>query len=205
MRTKMILSAVIMASMGLALACSSPAPEPRYYLMRGEASAAGSGRLDAPIRAGLGRLIVAPYLLSSKGVIFEVASGEVRPARGHQWAEPLDAGLRWFLRAEIGRVLGDEVGMGLVDRQDWDYTIDVFIARFHGTMSGTALLEATYAIRPAADSKPPREYQFSESRPLAEAGYAGLVAAQQGLAGELGAAIAQALQELIAAREPRTP
>lgn len=95
--------------------------------------------------------------------------------------------------------------MGLVDRQDWDYTIDVFIARFHGTMSGTALLEATYAIRPAADSKPPREYQFSESRPLAEEGYAGLVAAQQGLAGELGAAIAEALQELIAAREPMTP
>lgn len=183
-------------AVSLALACSSPAPEPTYYLMRAGASAA-SGRVNAPVRVGLGRLIVAPYLLSSRGVVVETAPGVVRAARQHQWAEPLDAGLRWFLRAEIARAFGDEIGGGLIDREDWDYTIDVYVARFHGTMSGTALLEGAYVIRSADASEELREYLFSESQPLSEEGYAALVAAEQSLASELGASIASSLRELM--------
>jgi uncharacterized lipoprotein YmbA len=208
MRTKPILCAVThcaaLAWLALFVACSSPAPNPTYYLMRGEASEA-SGRLDGPVRIGIGRLIVAPYLLSSLGIVVETAPGEVRAARQHQWAEPLDAGLRWFLRAEIARAIGDEVGGGLVDLSDWDYTIDVYIARFHGTMSGTALLEGAYVIRPTADSEELREYRFSKSRPLPDEGYAALVATERSLASELGASIAEALRELMALRKPVAP
>ncbi len=208
MRTKLILCPVIhcaaLASLALFVACSSPAPNPTYYLMRGEASEA-SGRLGGSIRVGLGRLMVAPYLLSSLGIVVETAAGEVRAAHQHRWAEPLDAGLRWFLRAEIARAFGDEVGGGLVDRTDWDYTIDVYVARFHGTMSGTALLEGAYVIRPAADSEESREYRFSKSQPLSDEGYAALVAAERSLASELGASIAEALREMMALREPVEP
>jgi len=202
MRTRPILCALThcaaLASLALLVACSSPAPNPTYYLMRGEANET-SGRLEGPIRVGLGRLIVAPYLLSSLGI----APGEVQAARQHQWAEPLDAGLRWFLRAEIARAIGDEVGGGLVDLNDWDYTIDVYIARFHGTMSGTALLESTYVIRPTADSEQLREYRFSRSKPLPDEGYAALVATERSLASELGASIAEALRELMAPHQQR--
>lgn len=208
MRTKSILCAVTcsaaLASLALLVACSSPAPNPTYYLMRGEAPEA-SGRLNGSIRVGLGRLIVAPYLLTGPGIVVETAPGEVRAARQHQWAEPLDAGLRWFLRAEIARAIGDEVGGGLVDFKDWDYTIDVYIARFHGTLTGTALLEGSYVIRPRADSQEQREYRFAETRPLPAEGYAALVAAEQRLASELGASIAEALRELIELREPLAP
>jgi uncharacterized lipoprotein YmbA len=200
MRTTLILTALL----ALLVGCGSPKPEPNVYLMRGEASES-SGRVDAPARVGLGRLIVAPYLLASRGIVVEIAPGEVRAARQHQWAEPLDAGLRWFLRAEISRGLGDEVGTGLIDRKDWDYTVDIYIARFHGTMSGTAILEATYLIRPRADSSAVREYVFSKSQPQSAEGYAALVVAEQSLAGELGASIAESLQELMAQPESVEP
>ena len=74
--------------------------------------------------------------------------------------------------------------------------IDVYVARFHGTMSGTALLEGSYVIRPTADSEASREYRFSSSRPLSGAGYAALVAAERSLVSEMAAAIAKALREL---------
>jgi uncharacterized lipoprotein YmbA len=208
MRRKLTLYAftpvALVASVALLIACSSPAPQPTSYLLRGEATEA-SGLLDGSTRAGIGRLIVAPYLLSSQGVVVESAPGVVQAARQHRWAEPLDAGLRWFLRAEIAKGLGDDVGAGLVPRQDWDYTIDIYIAQFHGTMSGTAILEATYLIRPTADSEEVREYAFSKSQPQSDEGYAALVAAEQNLASELGAAIAGSLRELMAQRETAEP
>ena len=200
MRTTLILTALLALQVG----CSSPTPEPNLYLMRGEA-VESSGRVDASARVGLGRLVVAPYLLASRGIVVEVAPGEVRAARQHQWAETLDAGLRWFLRGEIARGLGDEVGAGLIDRSDWDYTVDIYIAQFHGTMSGTAILEASYLIRPRADSSAVREYAFSKSQPLSDEGYAALVVAEQSLAGELGASIAESLQELMAQSESVEP
>jgi uncharacterized lipoprotein YmbA len=204
MRTKLILHAVtslvVLASVVLLVACSSPAPEPSYYLMRTKDSEA-TGRVEGPLRAGLGRIIVAPYLLSSPGIVLETASGEVRAARHHRWAEPLDAGLRWYLRSEIARQFGFDVGGGLIDRGDWDYTIDVFVAQLHGTMSGTAILVAAYAIRPTDTAKPPLEFRFTSSKPLSGESYAALVEAELSLVGELGQSIATSLKELTASQD----
>lgn len=197
-------SMAALAFLALVVACSSALPEPTYYLMRGEASGP-SGRLDGSVRVGLGRLVVAPYLLSSRGIIVESAPGEVRAARLHRWAEPLDSGLRWLLRAEIARALGEDVAGGLVDRKEWDYTIDVVVSRFHGRMSGEALFEGSFVIRPAADPEERREFRFSKTQPLSDEGYAPLVAAEQRLVSELGASIAEALQELMALRPPLSP
>jgi uncharacterized lipoprotein YmbA len=185
---------IILALLALLIGCSTPMSEPAYYLMRGEVPES-NGRLDGRVRVGIGRLIVAPYLLSSQGIVIEAAPGEVRAAHLHQWAEPLDSGLRWYLSAEIAKELGDQVGGGLIDHGNWDYTIDVYVARFHGTMSGDAILDATFVIRPHAGSQEQREYRFSKSQPQSGEGYAALVAAEQSLMTELGASIAQALQE----------
>jgi uncharacterized lipoprotein YmbA len=175
--------------------CSTPPPEPAYYLLRG-GSSEGVGEIEGDLRVGLGRIIVAPYLLMSPGLVVETAPGEVRPARLHQWAEPLDSGLRWFLRSEIARALGWEVGGGLVDRGDWEYTIDVYIARLHGTMSGSALIEAVYVIRPMAGAGPLRDYRFSKSLPLADDGYPALAQANLQLIAELAHAVAGSLREV---------
>jgi uncharacterized lipoprotein YmbA len=194
----------VLASLALLIACSSPPPETSYYLMRGEVSAS-SGRVDGSIRVGLGRLIVAPYLLASDGIVVETARGEVRAAGRHRWAEPLDAGLRWFLREEITLALGDDVGAGRIDRKDWDYTIDVYIARFHGTMSGTALLDGTFVLRPTDVSLASREYRFSREEKLAGEGYAALVATQQDLARALAVEIADGVAEMIALGDSTAP
>ncbi len=184
----------------LFVACGSPAPDPTLYLLRGEPTE-GSAQIESPIRAGLGRVIVAPYLLASRGIVVETAAGEIRAARQHQWAEPLQDGLRWYLRGQIGRALGDELGGALTDIGDWDYTVDVFISRLHGTMSGTAYLEAAFVIR----STSPRtlyDFRFGKTERLVEDGYPALVAAQRRLLDGLSESIAGSLREIMAsARE----
>ena len=192
MRSTSIVLTLVAAA--LIAACSSPAPETTYYLLRGDL-VEGKGRVDTGVRVGLGRVAVAPYLRASPGIVIETAPGELRAAAWHQWAEPLDAGLRLFLRGEISRAFGHEVE-GLTDRSGWDYRIEVYVRRLHGTMSGTALLEAAYVILSADDSKRLREYRFSKSEPLSAEGYAALVAAQRRLATELAESIAADLRSL---------
>jgi uncharacterized protein len=190
---RLIHSIFIVLPLVAAVGCASAPSTRTYYLLRGEPIERTS-EVDAAIRAGLGRVIVAPYLLSSKGIMVETGAGEINPASHHQWAEPLDAGLRWYLRSEIGKELGRTIGGGLTDRRTWDYTIDVSIARLHGTMSGTALIDAEFAVIPADDSKEISDVRFSKSIPLREEGYAGLVEAEKNLAQELARLIAAELE-----------
>jgi len=165
-----------------------------YYLLRGD-QVDRTEHVDATIRAGLGRVVVAPYLLSSKGIVLETAAGEINPASQHEWAEPLDAGLRWFLRSEIAARSGLEVGGGLTDRRNWDYSVDVLVAQLHGTMSGTALMQATFIVVPADGSQEISQVRFSKSIPLPRDGYVGVVEAEKILVGELAGLIADSLRE----------
>lgn len=182
-------------------ACSSPAPEPTLFLLR-TAPIEGDGRVSASPRVGLGRVMAAPYLLASSGIVVETEPGVVRPGRQHQWAEPLDQALRWFLRVEIGRASGHELGGGLTDMADWDYTVDVYIERLHGTMDGRAVLSSGFLIRPRADRSKVLEYSFSRSRPLAGEGYGALVEAQRQLLKELAESIARGLDAAIEEAPP---
>ena len=187
-------SALVCAlAMGLAAACSSPAPEPTRYLLRNE-PLEGQGRVAGKPRMGLGRVLVAPYLLASPGIVVETEPGVVRPGNQHEWAEPLDQALRWFLRIEIGRALGDEVGGGLTDVASWDYTVDVHVGRLHGTMDGQALLSSGYLIRPRAPGSETMEYSFARSKRLEAEGYGALVEAQRQLLTQLAEHIAEGLK-----------
>jgi uncharacterized lipoprotein YmbA len=192
---------VLLALTGLT-ACASAPPEITYYLLRPPVDE-GSGPIDAPIRAGLGRVIVAPYLERTNGIQLETRDGEIRPAMQYQWAEALAAGVRWYLRAEVGERLGHQIGGGLTDRRDWDYTVDVFIERLHATMTGQAILVASFVVRggtTGAAGPEISEYRFSESTPLPEEGYAGVVEAEKALLADFAGRIADALRERIDAR-----
>ncbi len=204
--TTVAASTVLLLPLLLLGGCSSTPSEPTLYLLRGQ-PAEGSGEVAASLRFGLGRVILAPYLLSSTGLVVETAPGEVRSARLHRWAEPLDAGMRWFVRTEIARSLGHEVGGGLSDVMDWDYTIDLYVGRLHGSMSGDAMIEAAWVLRVAHDDTALREYRFGKRVPLPQAGYAGLVAAEEDLLRQLSAQIAESLrpyaeQAMSAAEDP---
>lgn len=187
-------SIVLLLSTALLFACAGKPVERTLYLLRAAPTSA-SGRVEAPVRVGMNRVMVAPYL-DQAGIIVETEAGQVRAAREHRWAEPLDDGLRSLLRAEVSRALGYDVGSAHGGRQVWDYTVDVYVDRMHGTMAGAALLDAIYRITPRSGSGEGVTYQFSRSAELSREGYAGLVEAQQRLVVELAEAIASSLREI---------
>jgi uncharacterized lipoprotein YmbA len=182
---------VACVSVLLLIACAGAGPLRTRYLLRADVSER-AGRLDAPVRIGLGRVAVAPYL-DQDGIVVETEAGQVRAARQHQWAEPLSAGLRSLLRAEISDVLGYEISARPGDRLAWDFTVDVYVDRLHGSMEGTAVIDAGYWITPRVGGEAV-EYRFSQSAPLPREGYPGLVDAEVVLARRLAEAIAGALE-----------
>ena len=173
------------------LACGGASPPRTAYLLRAD-PVERVGRVEGPYRVVLGRVSVAPYLDQS-GLVVETEAGQVRAARRHEWAEPLADGLRSYLRAEISAALGFEVGLGRIERIPWDYTIDVYVDRLHGTMGGRAVIDAGYRITPRSRSAEIVEYRFARSMPLPSEGYSGLFDAEKELARQLALAIAQAL------------
>jgi len=185
-------------SVVLAVACAGSSAPPTQYLLRAE-PAEQSGRVEAPVRVGLGRVTVAPYLDQS-GIVVETEAGQVQAAREHRWAEPLDAGLRSYLRVEMSETLGYDVSASPTDLDDWDYTVEVYVDRLHGTMAGTAVLDASYRITPRPGGGEVAAYRFSRSAPLPREGYPGLVDAQTDLVRQLARAIAASLREIGAER-----
>jgi len=181
---------VLLASVML-FACSSAVPQPTSYLLRSE-SVRASGRVEAPVRVGLDRIVVAPYL-DQDGIVVETEAGQVTAARRHLWAEPLEAGLRSFLRSALSTRLGYEVDAGRADPL-WDYSVEIYVDRLHGTLGGTAMLDATYRITPRAGES--ADFRFSSATPLPRDGYPGLVEAQTRLLRDLAAAIAASLRGL---------
>lgn len=178
----------------LLVACASSPATQTLYLLHPE-PALESGRVKAPRTVGLGRVAVAPYLAQT-GIVVQTEPGQLQVARLHHWAEPLDAGLRSLLRAEMSRALGYEVRDGRGGRADWEHTVDVYVDRLHGNMAGRAVLDASYRITPRAGGGDVVEYRFSSSVPLPREGYPGLVDAQADLARQLARAIAGSLLEL---------
>ena len=173
--------------------CASAPPPTTYYLLRSD-PVEGQGPVDARVRIGLGRIVVAPYLMGSKG--HHDRDGSRRDPCGEPppMGRARRPGLRWFLRKEIGEALGFEVGGGLTDIQDWDYRVDLFVGRMHGTMDGRAIMESIFVVRSSQAGEDPGEYRFTKSLPLPEEGYAGVVEAQRELARELAQLMASALR-----------
>jgi uncharacterized lipoprotein YmbA len=181
-------------SVVLLVACAGSSDPLTQYLLRIE-PAERAGRAEAPVRVGLGRVSVAPYLDQS-GIVVETEAGQVQSARQHQWAEPLAAGLRSYLRAGMSEALGYDVSARPADLDHWDYTVDVYVDRLHGTMAGTAVLDASYWITPRPGAGDVARYRFSRSAPLPREGYPGLVDAEADLARQLAQAIASSLREI---------
>jgi uncharacterized lipoprotein YmbA len=162
-----------------------------HYLLRAE-TPERTTRVEGVARVGLSRVIVAPYLDQS-GIVVESAAREIQPARNHQWAEPLENGLRLLLRSELSTALGEEVGLDPADRIRWQHDVQVFVEQLHGTMSGRAVLVADFRIESRGKPGETTEYRFARSQPLATEGYGGLVDAEAALVRELAQAIATAI------------
>ena len=185
---------IIVALCAALISCSASTPTRTQYLLRTEATAR-SVQVEAPVRIGLANVTIAPYLRQS-GIVVATEDGQVRVAKQHLWAEPLDAGLRSYLRAEISDKLGYDISSTNSDKPEWEYTVDVYVDRLHGTMAGTAALDVSYQISDQSSGGKIMDYRFSDSENLDRKGYSGLVDAQRSLVQKLAQAIADSLAEL---------
>lgn len=185
---------IAVLSIALLFACAGASPPPKEYLLRSEPKP-GDGRMDAAVRVGLGVVDVAPYL-DRAGIVVEVEEGQVQAARQHLWAEPLDDGLRTYLRSEISSALGYEVSANRAEESSWDFAVNVYVDQLHGSMAGSAVIDASYRITPRSGAGEAVEYRFSATAPLSQEGITAMVATEARLARELAAAIAASLREV---------
>ena len=168
----------------LLVACAGTSPPTHtHYLLRADVPER-TARVEAPASVGLLRVDVAPYLKQS-GLVLATGDHQVRPARYHKWAEPLDEGLRRFLRAEISNALGYDVSAESAQQSQWDYAVQVSVDQLHGTLSGEALLSASWRITRGGGADEVASFRLARSESLARDGYAGLVDAEIGLARQL--------------------
>lgn len=178
----------------LSAGCASAPPETTRYLLRSATLPASGVTADAT-KVGIGAVRLASYL-DQPGIVIETAPLEVHPAHYHEWAEPLDEGVRRYLRAALSRDLGFEVGDESSGRRDWSYEVRAAIDEFHGTLSGEARLVAAWQILPQTSATPLHAARFVDREPLGRDGYAGLVEAERRLLDRFAKAIAAAIRAL---------
>ncbi len=173
----------------LLVACSGTPVDNHYYLLRSELPEQSRG-LTPSSRFAMGGVNVAPYI-DQAGLILEVSPGQVRPARHHQWAEPMAGALNNFLMVEVSRAVREDVFPEAAS--DAPLVYSVRIDQLHGTLDGDALLVAYWWIR--GNNQELVSYQFTETRALARDGYAALADAQKALLLELARRIGESLLE----------
>ncbi len=171
----------------LLVGCSGTPVDTHYYLLRSEVPEQSRG-LTPSSRFAMGSVNVAPYIDQS-GLILEVSPGQIRPARHHQWAEPMAGALNHLLLLEVSRTVKEDVFPQAAS--DAALVYSVRIDQLHGTLDGDALLVAYWWIR--RDNQEFVSYQFAETRALARDGYAALAEAQKALLLELAQRIGESL------------
>lgn len=171
----------------LLAACAGAPVEPSYYLLRTDGAAASRALEPAPYR--LGPVSVAPYI-DRAGLLLETAPGQVRPARNHLWAEPVQEGVRALLTAEISRALGKDILP--LDPTAHGPVISVSIDQLHGTLAGAAKLVAYWSVVEGGETL--RAERFAATLPLDRDGYGALAQAQKNLLIDLARSIAMQLK-----------
>jgi uncharacterized lipoprotein YmbA len=175
------------------IGCASDPPiETAQYLLRADAPADLSPA-DPARRIGIGRVSIAPYL-DRAGVVMEVDANQVREARYHEWAEPLDRGIQLYLQERVAVSLGQALNDGTEDA--WRYRIDLSVEEFHGRLDGEVRLIAQWSLRDLSNGRVVATQRFSRSRQQTSEGYPAMVAAQIELLDELAEAIARVLRQV---------
>jgi uncharacterized lipoprotein YmbA len=177
----------------LLVACSGTPVQTQYYLLRSDLEQR-SRNLAPSEDFAMGRIVIAPYI-EQPGIVLETGNGEIRPARYHQWAEPMREGLQQFLRVEVSEAAGVDVFPE--DISQGELVFEVRIDQLHGTASGEAKLIAYWLIR--RDREIISTHQFSERQALTSDGYGALAAAEKALLSQLAGRIAGSLKQALEA------
>ncbi len=172
--------------------CMSSPPEPARFLLRAEPRIELTSRASTPV-VGWPRVTLAPYL-NRAGLIVEVAENQVREARYHIWAEPLEQGIWHYVGTQLGNELGYPLNRNMAEKTSWERQISLRVDKFHGTLDGRSQLVASWSITNFRSQEKVTQHSFSQTRDQDSAGYEGFVEAQIKLLDQLARAIAASLQ-----------
>ena len=148
---------LIACALAIPAGCTSaPPPERHLYLLD---TTPPSEAYPANLVVGLSRISVADYLKRSE-IMLQIGPNEVRPAAQHRWAEPLEDGIRRYLRARLSSELQTNVDTNLRRQSAWRWQVEVVIDTLHGSTVGSVTLAAHYYLtQPGAnDGAPPTHH-----------------------------------------------
>jgi hypothetical protein len=186
----LLFGALLLAGCG----AGAPKPEPSVYLLRAR-DRVPDGPQTLPVSIGIGRVSVADYL-AREGIVVAINGDQVRAARQHLWAEPLESSIALFLRDSISAELGYLISADVAKRQAWDYRLDVRIDEWHGSLDGDVRILASWIVIRATDQKELAQYRFERTAAMTRDGYNALVETQTSLLKALSEAIANSIRGL---------
>ncbi len=169
--------------------CAGQVAEPNYYLMRSK-NDLDTRQLDPSSTVSLGQVVIASYI-DQPGLLMETQSGEIRAARQHLWAEPIQDGVRNQLIVEISQSLGKDLLPANLVRTG--SVLNVRIDQLHGTNKGTAKLVAYWWV--SKSNEVVFAHRFAEEKALNKDGYGALLTAEEQLLSRLAEDIAITLAE----------
>ena len=171
---------------------STPTAETSRYLLRGPVVGGVAHTGDAP-RLGVTAVQIPSYL-QDDGIVVELADHEIRHARHHRWAEPLEHGLRHALISALEAELGQSVELG-PGQARWDERVMVYVEQMHGAVDGDFVFHVGWRVFAEA-SQSERVGRIAVTERLPASGYAALVDMHMAKIGELATAIASDVKAL---------
>jgi len=165
--------------------------EPEFYLLRADVQLPDGPQAPA-VTVGIARVSIADYL-GQAGIVVASGGNQVRPARQHLWAEPLDSSIRLFLRDAISSELGYPIYGDTAKRLSWDYRIDIRIDEWHGSLEGDVKMLASWTVIDVSNDTELVRHRFERMIGMTDDGYDALVEAQKSLLSELAVAISASL------------
>ena len=154
----------------------------------------------APARTAMPTVFIAPIQLpghlDQPAIITQVDENELAFSDFHQWAEPLEGGLRHTLARNLGLHLKSDLifADGRKAPDATDFRIEVWVSYLSGVLGETARLEARWSIYSTANEKVVAVKNFQKSIPLTDTAYTEYVLAQSELLADLSRDIAAAIQ-----------
>ncbi len=165
---------------------SSTLPKQHFYLLRSAAENPAADSHHAPAQVRIGQISVPAYLQRDELVLL-ISPREVRPARLHRWAEPLQQSIGRYLRDRLESELAtDNISAKSPLR------VDIYIDELLGTLDGNITLKARYRVSDSTQSSAATTEHRIESQFAQQVdGYNGLVAGYETALDNLAASIAQ--------------
>jgi len=204
-RPAMALRLVLTAGLACAVGgCSllRPQPDPsQFFVLAPQAALSLDALPGSKLGVGLGPVKLPDYLDRNR-IAIRVTDTRIEYSKRDLWAEPLDRSFARVLSQDLAAQLGTEkvvtfpwpTGIALA------YTVPVEVLRFETDGSGTAWLEARWAVKDARRGETLSTMESRFTDPPARSGREAAVAALSRTLGRLGEAIAAEIQRLEAAR-----